>query len=240
MKEGRTVSRTRHDSEPTGRQDDRAKPARRVLTVLLLAGVLLCAVGGRVMAAPAAPLAFTFVQPDGAKFEARVFGDEWFHGYETAEGYTIVRDRATGVWTFAVLDERGDLVAGPLAPGRDSPAELVKHMRPARTARPESVLRPAATNRAASRVGNTGTQKVLLILVYFTDCPPKGTNAAQWNSAFFASTDSVSHYYREVSYGSLNLAPATECYGTSGDGVVGAERVHYLHGVVRDYAGGSE
>jgi M6 family metalloprotease-like protein len=68
---------------------------------------------------------------------------------------------------------------------------------------------------------NSGTQRSLVILVQFPDQASVGSTPAQWNSRFFGATNSVQHYYNEVSYGQLTIAPATESHGTANDGVVG-------------------
>ncbi|WP_446011848.1 hypothetical protein [Candidatus Electrothrix sp.] len=44
---------------------------------------------GNALAVPAAPIEHELTQPDGSKFKARKWGDEWNHGWETVKGYTI-------------------------------------------------------------------------------------------------------------------------------------------------------
>ena len=53
-------------------------------------------------AVPASPDVKTLTQPDGSTFQARLWGDEWNNGWETLSGYTIVKDKQTANWTYAV------------------------------------------------------------------------------------------------------------------------------------------
>ena len=56
-----------------------------------------------VQAAPAAPIEFPLTQPDGATFAARQWGDETLNGFETLDGYTILRE-TDGTWVYAALE----------------------------------------------------------------------------------------------------------------------------------------
>jgi M6 family metalloprotease-like protein len=147
-------------------------------------------------------------QSDGSVIEARAYGDEWSHGYETPAGYTIVRDGRS--WEYAEVDG-GELEPSGLTVGEDRPTGLDKHLRAeAQSPGAPSPQRP-----------NNGTQHALVILVQFADQPSLGTTPAEWNARFFGAADSVSDYYRQASYGALDIEPAAESHGTVDDGVVG-------------------
>ncbi len=45
----------------------------------------------------AAPVVHTLMQADGSEFAARPWGDEWLHGWETEDGYSIVFDEASQI-----------------------------------------------------------------------------------------------------------------------------------------------
>ena len=70
--------------------------------LLVLFAVLALVWGGEAKAAPAAPVPSELKQPDGETFTARRFGDEWSNGWETPQGYTIVRDPESRAWEYAV------------------------------------------------------------------------------------------------------------------------------------------
>jgi hypothetical protein len=55
-----------------------------------------------VSATPSAPIEHTLSQPDGSTLIARQWGDEWSNGFETLEGYTIIKDEQDR-WVFAQL-----------------------------------------------------------------------------------------------------------------------------------------
>ncbi|MEM4413948.1 MAG: M6 family metalloprotease domain-containing protein [Candidatus Caldarchaeum sp.] len=60
-----------------------------------------------------------------------------------------------------------------------------------------------------------------MILIAFQNQGPVGTTPQDWAEKVFGQTNSVRDYYREVSYGQLDLVPATESHGTENDGIVG-------------------
>lgn len=70
---------------------------------------------------------------------------------------------------------------------------------------------------------------VLVLLASFTDQFPVGTNADYWHQVFFGPGRSVRDYFREVSYGQLDLVPAAETHGHPNDGVIGWIQLPYKH-----------
>ena len=203
----------------TSRRDGRW--GRRVIAVAIAAIALWVVAsvlfGPTANAAPAAPTVFTLRQPNGVTFPARLWGDEWNHGTETTDGYTIVKDSRTGYWTYAEQATNGRLRGSELEVGIDQPAGLKKHARP-------TTLAPAPTPTGSASLGksipNLGTQRTLVILVRFLD-QTSSTTAASWNSLYFGATNSVADFYNKASYGALTIGPATETSGTANDGVVG-------------------
>ena len=69
---------------------------------------------------------------------------------------------------------------------------------------------------------NTGTQKVLVLLVEYSDHPhAAGSTVAYFQNLWFGASGSVKDYYLENSYDDLSLSPVTETHGTANDGVIG-------------------
>ena len=182
---------------------------------------------------PAAPNPFTVTQPDGAKFQAKLFGDEWFNGVETTSGYTILQN-PNGYWTYASTRVDGVLAPTPAVVGKDkAPASATKHQRDAVKRQAGMALRASAEKSAAASAAkqghskganqtpSTGQDRSLVILAQFADQTSLGTTAAQWNSKFFGPTKSVKDYYEKASYGQFSFAPVAETSGTVNDGVVG-------------------
>ncbi len=101
-----------------------------VLVLLLVVLGLWLSLSGIALAAPVAPISVVLTQPDGTTFEAQPWGDEWRNGYETDDGYTVVKDEATGFWQYAVLDEAGELAPSGVCVGQPVPTNLPLHLRP--------------------------------------------------------------------------------------------------------------
>ncbi len=199
---------------------------RVFLAFLVTVGLLLMLPAALALAGPVLPQAVILSQPNGAPVEAMPYGDEWDNGYETPDGFTIVKD-ASGVWSFAVLSDAGTLTASGLLPSGDPPAGVTPHLRTVNVYNPNRF--PLTLPGASGLAGASGVQPVLLILVYFTNQNPVGSTPAQWSTQFFGATNSARHYYQEVSYGQLTLTPARESHGTANDGVIGWLQLNYDH-----------
>ena len=162
-------------------------------------------------------------QPSGGEFTAKPFGDEWYHGFETLSGYTLVRDPDSGAWVYGRETQAGDVVASGLLPAAAPPAGTDPHARDEDRLQAADELRDEAVAPAPAQSPaplNNGTQKALVILVEYAN-QTSATAASSWNQRFFGATDSVSDYYDEVSYGDLQISAAAETHGTASDGVVG-------------------
>jgi len=56
-------------------------------------------------AIPASPFPFTVTQPDGTTLSLYRRGDEFRNWIENAEGYTMIKNEATGYWEFAASED---------------------------------------------------------------------------------------------------------------------------------------
>lgn len=191
----------------------------------LAAGLALVLLGAETArAAPADPRIEALTQPDGSAFDARLWGDEFINGHETAAGYTVVRS-SDGRWVFARLDDGGSLQPTTVAPtgqGRPPPAlGLRRHLRDEGELERAEDLRDAAQGRESAAVTTSlGPAPTLVVLVRFTD-QAEQTAPALWHNRFFGGAASVADYYDEVSRGQLQVTPAAESSGVADDGVVG-------------------
>ena len=210
-----------------------------LVTIALLAVVLLLGAMnpsgfsplGRsaVYAAPPPPIISLLKQADGTVFEARAYGDEWYSGVETVDGHTILFDERTQNWVYAWKGPDGSLNRSSLVVGKDRPVDIPRHLRSASEL--IASQRPAfLTQRSRpGGGGNIGAQPMLVLLVDFTDRSPVGTTAYDWREQIFGNSNSVTHYYKEVSYDKFNFTPAAESHGTPNDGIVGWLHVPYAH-----------
>jgi hypothetical protein len=211
----------------------------RALWLALLAAALACVLLADVspaLAGPVLPEPVILSQPDGTPIPALPYGDEWASGYETLDGFTIVQDMETGIWSYATVDEQGRLVPSGILPGDATPPQdVAPHLRPSAAANPNQFLvSPAAQ---AGLRGNSGAQAVVVILVSFSDRSPVGTTPAQWSTAFFGPAPSAADFYSAVSYDQFTLIPAAEASGSANDGVIGWLNLGYPHPNTRGSTG---
>jgi M6 family metalloprotease-like protein len=184
-------------------------------------------------ASPAAPLEFTITQPDGSVFSARQWGDEWNHGTETLDGYSILKDPGTGYWVYATLQPDGSLTPslaeGKLqVVGKADTKHIPKHLRPTQlNMNPRTGIRAAASTSLLNGKF-TGIQPTLVILVKFLN-QDFTILPTTFHDRFFVGYTSVSAYYDEVSYDQMDISPVTESHGSANDGVVGWLTLPYNH-----------
>lgn len=193
-------------------------------------------------AVPAAPTIHTLTQSDGTFFKARRWGDESCHGWETAEGYTILFDENIQSWTYAMQDSKGNLASSSKVIGRDSiPDRCFPHIRLTGQARSNIVLHMTTKETRARDprrkdlapdeipgkvVSPTGTAKIPVILINFADTTATYTKG-NFNALLFDSGNySMKDYYEEVSYGKFTVSAGLS-------GVVGwytASNTHNYYG----------
>ncbi len=216
---------------------------------LLAFAAAMLAWGSPASAMPASETVVPLKQPDGEVFDARQYGDEWNHGYETRDGYTVVRNPQTKAWEYAVDPAQSESLepSGRVA-GEEAPPEGVdKHLRPDDVTVPEveypepdrELPLSSAEDGAMRATAATGAHKSLVILVQFTDQESLGTTPAEWNSKFFGATDSMRDYYQKASYGKLDISAAAEGHGIANDGVVGWLTLPYAHPNTANFPNGA-
>ncbi|WP_395661315.1 M6 family metalloprotease domain-containing protein, partial [Aestuariivirga sp.] len=158
-------------------------------------------------AAPVSPKVQVLVQPNGTKFEARQWGDERLSGWEMTSGHTILRDKATGNWVYAIRGMSGALEPSRSVVGRDQPPEgVIPHLRPRSAA--ASAARAAAV-RPFPRRGDTpslGTNNLLAVLVNYSDTQPR-YSPEDFNKLLFGrGNNSMAEYFSKVSYGKFTVS----------------------------------
>jgi M6 family metalloprotease-like protein/uncharacterized repeat protein (TIGR02543 family) len=176
-------------------------------------------------AAPARPVVNRFTQPDGSTFKARLVGDEWSNGYETLRGHTIIKNKQSGYWEYAVRNDGGLVPSGREA-GHAAPSGLRRHLREKLSGRVAAAARSQI--HFAQDSPNLGSQPAIVLLVDYVN-QPHTTTEADWAEKFFGATNSVNDYYDEVSYNQLDFPEADETSGTHNNGVVGWLRLPGNH-----------
>jgi M6 family metalloprotease-like protein len=185
--------------------------------------VLVCITGVlNTLAVPAFPNLIKKIQPDGTEISVFLKGDEFVHWMESPDGYTLLHDKA-GYVVYAQSDETGDLIPSEIKYGLPSfsPAQIASIPKKLRFSKQQTELmkKPwieAEKANAEFRSANTansavGNKKALCILIDFPDNQfsfPKSDFEAMMNDEGYSrngSKGSVKDYYKENSYGLLNL-----------------------------------
>lgn len=191
------------------------RPLARVALVALAALGLLAGAAAPAQAAPANPhVVKTLRQPDGTKLKVRLWGDEFFHGFETLNGYTIVYDRRDRRYEYAERTKSGRLKAsGKRATPAGRPDGIGAHLRPSASAvQSERAAAGAPTFESAAAAGAPGwagsDTDVLFLIAEFTDTGCSFT-PVQHESNMFGGTATgpgdLDDYFDEISYGDLQF-----------------------------------
>ncbi len=196
--------------------------------LIFFCGLSLFIITIPVIAAPAAPVEIEIVQPDGTTFIARSWGDEWQNGFETIDGYTVLKDD-DGWWVYGFLDKDGLLKEtrgdgqNRLLVGISDPENLPIHIRPK-----EKLILDKSQDFDQIYENNSGNQPILVLLASFSNRSETYT-ASTFQNKIFGSSNSVKDYYMRASFNQLNLIPALESHGSVNDGVIGWLNLGYSH-----------
>lgn len=120
-------------------------------------------------------------QPDGSSLAIKVHGDEFLNWVTTADGYTVVRNAATGGYEYAVSKDGKLISSGILAHDRKARASkenrllksIAPNLVPAMTAKGSLLRSNALTMRRENRqarANNYTNFRGLVVLVEFNDC----------------------------------------------------------------------
>lgn len=177
-----------------------------------------------VNAIPVDPKPFKVAQPSGEQITLRGFGDEYYHGIRTIDGYLVLQDDK-GYYTYAIIDDNGVQI----------PSAVIVHEIEKRTQEEISFLkmnveslkiknvhaknasivsRAANAKRRISSSKKTATSgfKGLVILVQFSDTKFTSTlnvvdifsnQLNQTGYSYNGATGSVKDYFRDCSMGSF-------------------------------------
>lgn len=186
------------------------------LSRIFTAGLMFLASAGA-QAVPAYPGIITSSQPDGTGISIRLYGDENFSWARTADGYTLLRDKA-GYWAVVRRDASGLLVPTDLRPDGSPIAERASRMGISpmlpMTKTTSETYRKAPARVAAEDLQvdatfpTTGKRKLLLLLVNFSDTYPTFSQADFnnfMNQKDFKGIGSFRDFYLENSYGKFDV-----------------------------------
>jgi M6 family metalloprotease-like protein/uncharacterized repeat protein (TIGR01451 family) len=151
-------------------------------------------------------------QPDGTPVRLTLWGDEFANGWETADGYTVVKDSVDGYWKFAERDGQGRLRPSNDRVGHEAPRGP-RHLRPSQAAIDEARQALGAPPlgvpyaESAPPWADSSTH-VLLLMVQFSDVTFAYTRDAL-QAGMFGTTASgpsnLAEYYNTVSGGMFQM-----------------------------------
>jgi M6 family metalloprotease-like protein len=190
----------------------------RAATIAVAIALALAALGvmsvATALASPADPnVVKTLPQPNGPDLRVHLWGDEFLHGYETTDGYTIAFDRKDKSWKYAERAANGRLnPSKETAAPRGGPASA-RNLRPTASAfdaeRREQGAPALGAPAAAAPPGWAGSDTdVLFLVVEFTDTGCSFTPAQLQTNMFGGGASGpgdLDDYFDEISYGDLDL-----------------------------------
>ena len=110
----------------------------------------------------------TYTQPNGVKFTARMWGDEYESFFETKEGFSIEKNNSDGFYYYANSSYKGVFVLTKLKVGVDKPVGIPKNLvkKNPFAVKPQKLtgeVNVAANNRLSKVTVTNYTLKVLLV-----------------------------------------------------------------------------
>lgn len=228
--------------------------------------LLLLASAPRAHAINASPDAVELQQPDGTKIRLHIRGDEFFHWFEDTRGYTVMWDGVQ--YVYANLNAAGQLAptqmrvglvdpsitglrAGTL-PSQQAISQIRRNTLPGPSRVQGTATAGSETVSPPSAISPVGVVRNLVVLCQFSDHdatkirPPadydKICNSIGGDPTL-APTGSVRDYYREASYGIVDLQstvlvwvtlPHTEAYYANGTSGLGGSYPANPQGMVQD------
>lgn len=97
---------------------------KKFLTTLFLSFIFVVNIDCICFAVSANPELIEIKQPDGKKIKIRVKGDEFYNWVEDKDGYTVIKDTVTKVWSYAKKDNKGSLKPSENIVGKANPFSL--------------------------------------------------------------------------------------------------------------------
>jgi M6 family metalloprotease-like protein len=189
------------------------------VSLLIITSLLLPAI---CLSVPASPDRYLLIQSDSSSFEAKQWGDERSHGWETSDGYTVIYEEKERNWHYAELNSDGSLRSTGKAVGRDRvQGGHAKKIRPTNinpvTQSPayiSSVSPISSQAEISSFTAPSGTYNIPVFLINFQNTSTTFT-ASDFTTLLFGNNNwSMKDFYNEASYGAFTVSPGTN--GVSG------------------------
>jgi len=184
----------------------------------------------------------TITQPDGTKIECFATGDEYYNWAHDKDGYTIIQDKNTGYYCYAVLIN-DELTASQYVVGKAMPksVNLIPNINISGEKmlekRNEFIQKTSQNaifqNSGTPLRGATGTVNNIVVYIRFADQTEfpaiQGTTYTPAFNSTSSGYSSMRNYFKEVSYNQLDVL--THFYPTNNGTVI----LSYQDAHNRDY-----
>jgi len=162
-------------------------------------------------ACPVNPNIVNTINIDGREIHVRMWGDEFANGYETLDGFTIIKSK--GIWYYAEQNEDGNLKPSSYILGSDDPisCKIENHLRPSKKyiTKMRSMIKDNVNRQEnVAKSKYEGDWNVPVLLIDFPDNPHTYSREEFQDLLFSENPDnprSMTDYYNEVSYGKFHI-----------------------------------
>jgi len=197
---------------------------RNVFGFILLCAFLVTVTWVAAQAAFIRNMPQRIVQPNGYTLNCFASGDEYYHWLHDKAGYVIVQDPKTSYYTYGIKVD-GDIVPSEYVVGEANLVTLglTKNIRPSSDAMAKRIARIVSARRHFSgfkknafqansipqKAPQTGKLNNIVIFIRFKgDDEFTGTNShyADYDNVFNTGSQSMTSYYKEVSYNKLDVS----------------------------------
>lgn len=148
----------------------------------------------------------TIYQPDGEMLTVYLTGDEFYNWVHNEQGYTIVKNKNTGYYCYAILNN-DELVSSPYIVGKIDPSKttLVPFLNISDKAIQNKRKEYSIETSLISK-GITGLMNNLVIYIRFADQEEFPATQSTYSSMFNGeNVNSLKCYFKEVSYNQLSI-----------------------------------
>lgn len=149
---------------------------------------------------------FVITQPNGTSFDVYVSGDEYFNYIHDENNYTLIQ-AADGYYCYAEKNETGEIIASAYRYGTPLPSDA-KIQPFTKISKQKYLERRNVQLKSASDIKtfDADTLNNLVIYIQFSDDDDFEKDRAYYDAKFNNEEDlSLFHYYKEVSYGKMNI-----------------------------------
>lgn len=174
-------------------------------------GLTLAILAACLFSAPLTNQPVTITQPDGTEINVLASGDEIHNWLHDEHNFTIIQDKITGWFTWAIPSGES-VTSSQFRVGQSDPLTLNLtagvNISPAELAEKIEMFRRSRAQMRTDRVPHFGTINNLVIFIKFSDSPDFNQNLTYFDNMFNNNApdyNSMRNYFNAVSYNQLEI-----------------------------------